>query len=68
MVLLPTEYFSESSFHITIRGMVRKDVEQAIAAADSFDGFITELQNMGYTVKYEMCIRDSFLAGRCSAK
>ena len=29
-----------------------KDVEQAIAAADSFDGFITELQNMGYTVKY----------------
>ena len=32
--------------------MVRKDVEQAIAAADSFDGFITELQNMGYTVKY----------------
>lgn len=24
----------------------------AIAAADSFDGFITELQNMGYTVKY----------------
>ena len=32
--------------------MVRKDVEQAIAAADSFDGFILELQNMGYTVKY----------------
>ena len=23
-----------------------------IAAADSFDGFILELQNMGYTVKY----------------
>lgn len=36
----------------TIRGMVRKDVEQAIAAADSFDGFIRELLNMGYTVKY----------------
>ena len=32
--------------------MVRKDVEQAIVAADSFDGFILELQNMGYTVKY----------------
>ena len=32
--------------------MVRKDVEQAIAAADSFNGFILELQNMGYTVKY----------------
>lgn len=32
--------------------MVRKDVEQAIAAADSFDGFISELQSMGYTVKY----------------
>lgn len=25
---------------------------ETIAAADSFDGFITELQNMGYTVKY----------------
>ena len=25
---------------------------RTIAAADSFDGFITELQNMGYTVKY----------------
>ena len=36
----------------TVRGMVRKDVEQAIAAADTFDGFISELQNMGYTVKY----------------
>ena len=29
-----------------------QDVEQAIVAADSFDGFILELQNMGYTVKY----------------
>ncbi len=36
----------------TVRGMVCKDVEQAIAAADTFDGFISELQNMGYTVKY----------------
>ena len=36
----------------TVRGMVRKDVEQAIAAAHTFDGFISELQNMGYTVKY----------------
>lgn len=26
--------------------------KRLIAAADSFDGFITELQNMGYTVKY----------------
>lgn len=36
----------------TIRSMVRKDVELAIAAADTFDGFIAELQAMGYTVKY----------------
>ena len=46
------EWLSGQSGKPTIRGMVRKDVEQAIAAADSFDGFITELQNMGYTVKY----------------
>lgn len=36
----------------TIRSMVRKDVELAMAAADTFDGFIAELQAMGYTVKY----------------
>lgn len=46
------EWLSGQTGKPTIRGMVRKDVEQAIAAADSFDGFITELQNMGYTVKY----------------
>ena len=46
------EWLSGQSGKPTIRGMVRKDVEQAIAAADSFDGFILELQNMGYTVKY----------------
>lgn len=46
------EWLSGQAGKPTIRGMVRKDVEQAIAAADSFDGFITELQNMGYTVKY----------------
>lgn len=46
------EWLSGRTGKPTIRGMVRKDVEQAIAAADSFDGFITELQNMGYTVKY----------------
>lgn len=46
------EWLSSQAGKPTIRGMVRKDVEQAIAAADSFDGFITELQNMGYTVKY----------------
>ena len=32
--------------------MVRKDVEHAIASADSFDGFISKMQSMGYTVKY----------------
>lgn len=41
------EWLSGQAGKPTIRGMVRKDVEQAIAAADSFDGFITELQNMG---------------------
>lgn len=46
------EWLSGQTGKPTIRGMVRKDMEQAIAAADSFDGFITELQNMGYTVKY----------------
>ena len=46
------EWLSGQTGKPTIRGMVRKDVEQAIAAADSFDGFIVELQNMGYTVKY----------------
>ena len=46
------EWLSGQTGKPTIRGMVRKDVEQAIAAADTFDGFISELQNMGYTVKY----------------
>ena len=46
------EWLSGQTGKPTIRGMVRKDVEQAIAATDSFDGFILELQNMGYTVKY----------------
>ncbi len=46
------EWLSGQAGKPTIRGMVRKDVEQAIAAADSFNGFILELQNMGYTVKY----------------
>lgn len=46
------EWLSGRTGKPTIRGMVRKDMEQAIAAADSFDGFILELQNMGYTVKY----------------
>ena len=36
----------------TIRSMVRRDVELAMAAADTFDGFIAELQAMGYMVKY----------------
>lgn len=36
----------------TIRSMVRKDVALAMAAADTFDGFVAELQAMGYMVKY----------------
>ena len=37
----------------TLRGMVKADVEMAMASADSFAGFIAELQQMGYKVKYE---------------
>lgn len=36
----------------TLRGMVKTDVEMAMTAADSFAGFIAELQQMGYKVKY----------------
>ena len=36
----------------TLRGMVKADVEMAMASADSFAGFIAELQKMGYEVKY----------------
>ena len=38
------EWLSGQTGKPTIRGMVRKDVEQAIAAADSFDGFICASQ------------------------
>lgn len=36
----------------TLRGMVKADLEMAMASADSFAGFIAELQQMGYKVKY----------------
>ena len=36
----------------TLRGMVKTDVEMAIATATSFSAFIAELQKMGYAVKY----------------
>ena len=36
----------------TLRGMVKADVEVAMTAADSFAGFVAELQKMGYAVKY----------------
>lgn len=36
------EWLSGQTGKPTIRGMVRKDVEQAIAAADSFNGFIID--------------------------
>lgn len=45
------EWLSGQAGKPTIRGMVRKDVEQAIAAADSFDGFILELQNISMNGK-----------------
>ena len=35
----------------TLRGMVKTDVEMAMTAADSFAGFVAELQKMGYAVK-----------------
>ena len=47
------EWLSGQTGKPTIRGMVRKDVEQAIAAADSFNGFILELQNM-HEITYEV--------------
>ena len=36
----------------TLRGMVKADVEVAMTTADSFAGFVAELQKMGYGVKY----------------
>ena len=36
----------------TLRGMVKTDVEMAMTAADSFAGFVAELQKKGYAVKY----------------
>ena len=36
----------------TLRGMVKADVEVAMTTADSFAGFVAELQKMGYAVKY----------------
>ena len=41
------EWLSGQTGKPTIRGMVRKDVEQAIAAADSFDGFILGIAEHG---------------------
>mgnify|MGYP004518171659 CR=1 FL=1 len=46
------EWKHEKEGSPTLRGMVKTDVEMAIAAADSFAGFIAELQKMGYAVKY----------------
>lgn len=36
----------------TLRGMVKADVEVAMTTADSFAGFVAELQKRGYAVKY----------------
>ena len=35
-----------------VRGRVKRDVEAAIAQADSFEGFLQALEAWGYTVKY----------------
>lgn len=46
------EWKHEKEGSPTLRGMVKTDVEMAMTAADSFAGFIAELQKMGYEVKY----------------
>ena len=46
------EWKHEKEGSPTLRGMVKADVEMAIATADSFTGFIAELQQMGYEIKY----------------
>ena len=46
------EWKHEKEGSPTLRGMVKTDVEMAMVAADSFSGFIAELQQMGYEVKY----------------
>ena len=46
------EWKHEKEGSPTLRGMVKTDVEMAMSAADSFAGFVAELQQMGYEVKY----------------
>ncbi len=46
------EWKHEKEGSPTLRGMVKTDVEMAMTAADSFAGFVAELQKMGYAVKY----------------
>lgn len=46
------EWKHEKEGSPTLRGMVKTDVEMAMSTADSFSGFIAELQKMGYEVKY----------------
>lgn len=46
------EWKHEKEGSPTLRGMAKADVEMAMVAADSFAGFIAELQQMGYEVKY----------------
>lgn len=46
------EWKQEKQGAPTLRGMVKADVEIAMTTADSFAGFIVELQKMGYAVKY----------------
>ena len=47
-----SEWKHEKEGSPTLRGMVKADVEVAMSTADSFSGFIAELQKMGYEVKY----------------
>ena len=46
------EWKHEKEGSPTLRGMVKADVEVAMTAADSFAGFVAELQKMGYAVNW----------------
>lgn len=51
------EWLSGQAGKPTIRGMVRKDVEQAIAAADSFDTTFNFIATMLYTQLFDQLFR-----------
>ena len=46
------EWNAEAQGKATIRGIIRKDIDSAIAQAFTFQSFLAVLQKRGYTVKY----------------